>query len=992
MENRYRNLIQNAIDIIFETDSLGNFTFANDFTMHLLGYSMEEIIGKAFTDFVRDDYKNKIHHFYTDLLHKENEFPTIEFPIIKKDGTIIWGSQKVIIHRDKKGIVMGYSGIARDITLLKELQENETKRLQKIERYNKSINELSTSNFSHFENFSAIIELILKQTGLAVQTDIVSYWNCENQQLRSQTLYSTSTDTIEHKTFGRLDFLPIDFELLKEKKTIIIDDLKKQPNFFSSEIYASNSEINSMMVTNVYHNGNLRGIVSFENKKAHRNWDTEDTNFIRSIIDFVSLGLELQLRIKTEKKLHYKSQVWTVVSKCTEHFLQSKSSFEMFSETFNAIGIVTKVDHIYYYENNIKNNLINQKYKWAKENVQLQITPLQTFTHKNFEEIVEAALQKKPFLALTSKLKTGFLKDLLLNNQIKSIIILPLFCHNQFSGFIGFDMCSEERVWRKDEITIFQVLANNISSVIERSTNERLVNESEERFRLLANNIPGTVYLSKFDTHWSKIYLNDHIENLTGYPKKSFLEGKMSFSDIIHEDDIEDVIKNSNLKILNNEPIHLIYRIRTKDNTIKWIEEFADTIKVNDEINLIEGLFIDITDKKRTESAIIEKELAESANKAKSQFLANMSHEIKTPLNGIIGFSDLLIKTELNAEQENYMKTVHQSATTLLGIINNILDFSKIEAGKLELDLQPVNIKTILNAIKQLVRFDLERKNLELNTNIDKDIPEIVMLDSLRIKQILLNLVGNAIKFTAEGHIQIKVQFKKKTDFTPQKIRFSVSDTGIGILPENLNKIFEPFLQEDNSTTRKYGGTGLGLTITNQLLKLMDSHLRVKSIPKEGSTFYFDLVINTIPILKQNLIPKETLLEKNYDTSTLEIKILIAEDNLINMMLIKTILKNIFPKAQIFESRNGEEVIQQFIETTPDLILMDIQMPLLNGLEATKRIRALNYNPSIPIIALTAGTLKEDKEICLSWGMNDFIAKPIVKETIKEVIFKWWKF
>ena len=991
MENRFKNLVQNAIDIIFETDSLGNFTFVNDFTMQLLGFTIEEIIGKAFTDFVRDDYKNEIHLFYTDLWKQENGYPTIEFPIIKKDGTFIWGSQKVIIHRDKKGIVMGYSGIIRDITLLKELQENEKKRLQKIERYNKSINELSTSNFSHFENFNAILELILKQTGLAVQTDIVSYWNCENQQLHNQTSYTISTDTFEHKAFGRLDYLPIDFELLKEKKTVIIADLKTENNFFCSTIHPSNHEINSMMVTNVYHNGFLRGIVSFENKKAHRNWDTEDTNFIRSIVDLISLGLELQLRIKTEKKLQYKSQIWNVVTKCTEQFLQSKNSLEMFSEAFNAIGLVTKVDHIYYYENNIETNLINQKYKWAKENVQLQITPLQTFTHKNFEEIVEAALQKKPFLALTSKLKTGFLKDLLLNNQIKSIIILPLYCHNQFSGFIGFDMCSEERVWTKDEINIFQVLANNISSVIERSTNERLVHESEERFRLLANNIPGTVYLSKFDTHWSKIYLNDQIENLTGYPKKSFLEDKMSFSDIIHEDDIEDVIKNSNLKILDNEPFHLIYRIRTKDNTIKWIEEFADTIKVNDEINFIEGLYIDITDKKRTESAIIEKELAEAANKAKSQFLANMSHEIKTPLNGIIGFSDLLIKTELNTEQENYMKTVHQSATTLLDIINNILDFSKIEAGKLELDLQPVDIKTILKAIKQLVRFDLDRKKLELNTYIDKDIPEMVMLDSLRIKQILLNLVGNAIKFTAEGHIQIKVQFKKETDFTPQKIRFSVSDTGIGILPENLNKIFNPFLQEDNSTTRKYGGTGLGLTITNQLLNLMDSHLKVKSIPNEGSTFYFDLVINTIPTLKQNLIAEETLLEKNYDTSTLEIKILIAEDNLINMMLIKTILKNIFPKSQLIESRNGEEVIQQYIETTPDLILMDIQMPLLNGLEATKRIRALNHNPSIPIIALTAGTLKEDKEICLSCGMNDFITKPIVKETIKEVILKWWK-
>lgn len=988
MKDQYRNLIQNAIDIIFETDANGNFTFANDFTIQFLGYSMEEIVGKPFINFVGDDYKDKIRHFYSELEAQKNEFPSIEFPIIKKDKTIIWGSQKVIIHKNDSGKIVGYSGIVRDITLLKKLQDNVKNRLNKIEQFNTTLNFLSTSNFSRFDNFDEVLAIILKETALTTETYTVSYWNYQNNQLTSQTSYNLETDSINNKILDPTQFLHLNFELLKEKKIIIIPDLTVGSNDFLNNTVDVNSDVKSMLVMSVFHNGLLMGVLCFANKETNREWDSEDTSFIRSIINIISIELELQVRKKTEEKLHYKSQVWAVVSKCTELFLQSKSPFDMFSETFNAIGKVMNVDHIYYYENNQKNNLINQKYKWAKEEVQLQITPLRTFTHNDFTEIIEKALLKKPFSAITSKLYPSIFKKLLIDNDIKSIIILPLFLHNTFSGFIGFDSCSEERVWTKDEIIILKVLTNNISSVIERTTNERLVYESEERFRLLANNIPGTVYLSKFDTHWTKIYLNDQVKILTGYDKNEFLDGKMSFSDLIHEEDLDGVIKESNLKISSGKPLHLIYRIYTKEKNIKWVEEFADTIKTNNEIDLIEGLFIDITEKKRNESAIKEKELAQSANKAKSQFLANMSHEIKTPLNGIIGFSDLLIKTNLNTEQRNHMTTVHNSATTLLGIINNILDFSKIEAGKLELELQPVNVKQILESIHQVVRFDLERKNLNFAFSVDNDIPTELLLDSLRVKQILLNLIINAIKFTLEGQITIHLSFKKQNDSKQQKIRFSVIDSGIGILPENQKKIFEPFLQEDNSTTRKYGGTGLGLTITNELLKLMKSKLKVKSTPMEGSTFYFDLEVNEISDFKANKVPR-TEIASEIDCSELELKILIAEDNVINMLLIKTILKSLFPKAQLIESENGEEAIEKFIETAPDIILMDIQMPLLNGLEATKKIRSLEFNSIIPIIALTAGTLKEDREHCILAGMNDFISKPIVKDTIKNVILKW---
>jgi PAS domain S-box-containing protein len=987
-KKQYKDLIQNAIDIIYETDAFGRFTFANDFTLQHLGYSMEEIIGKSFTRFIGEHDKERLSLFYQDLLQRTYDFPSIEFTILKKDGSQIWGSQKVIIHRNKKGQIIGYSGIIRDITAVKDLELKEKSRLGKIEKFNTTINYLSTSDFSHFENFSQILHIILKQTAIATDTTIVSYWNCVNDQFNSQTSYELKNDTIQIEKTDLQRFTSINLDYLKEQKLIIVPDLKADNVGFLMHATAIDSSINSMLFMSVFHNGMLVGCLCFADEEVNRDWDAEDTNFIRSSIDLISLGLELQLRLETERKLKYRSQVWSIVSKCTEQFLVSKTPFQLFAETFSAIGKATNVDHIYYYENDLSTQLIRQKYKWGRDKIPLQITALKTFSHRDLKEIIEAAKLKKPLKSFTRNLEDGSLKKLLVVNEIKSIIIWPLYLYNKFSGFIGFDSCTNERIWTEDEINIFQILANNISSVIERNTNERLVNESEERFRLLANNIPGVVYLSKFDAHWSKIYLNDQIENLTGYAKNEFIKGKKSFSELIHEDDKEEMIEIATKNILAGEPLHLTYRIRKKDGTIAWVEEFADVIKTNDTIEFIEGLFIDITQKKASESAITEKELAQSASKAKSEFLANMSHEIKTPLNGIIGFTDLLINTDLNTEQESYMKTVHQSANTLLDIINDILDFSKIEAGKLELELRAVVISDLLESIRQVVLFDLQRKQLELEIIIDTAIPEIVMLDAVRIKQILLNLISNAIKFTVKGKITLKLKCMKRVNSNTQKIRFSVIDTGIGILIVNQKKIFEPFLQEDNSTTRKYGGTGLGLTITSQLVQLMESKLKVKSEPDSGSKFYFDLFVQQDSEFIAPLVVENTTIS-HQDISKLKLKILIAEDNLINMLLIKTILKSLFPKAVLIESKNGEEAIEKFVEKAPDLILMDIQMPILNGLEATKRIRALNKNGHIPIIALTAGTLKEERDLCLSSGMDDFVSKPIIKDTIKKVILKW---
>lgn len=511
---------------------------------------------------------------------------------------------------------------------------------------------------------------------------------------------------------------------------------------------------------------------------------------------------------------------------------------------------------------------------------------------------------------------------------------------------------------------------------------------------------------------------------------------------------------------------------------------------------------------------------AEAASVAKSEFLANMSHEIRTPLNGVIGFTDLVLKTNLTDTQQQYLSIVNQSANALLSIINDILDFSKIEAGKLELDIDQSDLFELSAQATDIITYQVQKKGLEMLLNLASNLPRFIWTDSVRLKQIIINLLSNAAKFTEKGEIELKIEVLNTEDEL-SLIRFAVRDTGIGIQPAKQYKIFEAFSQEDSSTTKKYGGTGLGLTISNKLLGLMDSKLQLESTPGTGSTFYFDINVKTAQgepisweeewikhvlvvddndnnreILSQMLLLKnistthakngfealqllaagqifdvilmdyqmpymngaETIakIRENFQSSKKElpvillsgsandedlikdadklqinqcltkpvkmqeiytalsrlnqkkhttqkpvltvvlpetiasrVDILIAEDNPVNMLLAITILKRIVPNANLIQAKNGLEAVAYCEKQMPDLILMDVQMPKINGYEATRSIRKMNTAGQIPIIALTAGNEKNERYRCMEAGMSDFVTKPVVEQTIAQVISMW---
>lgn len=396
----------------------------------------------------------------------------------------------------------------------------------------------------------------------------------------------------------------------------------------------------------------------------------------------------------------------------------------------------------------------------------------------------------------------------------------------------------------------------------------------------------------------------------------------------------------------------------------------------------------DVTEQNKMNQEIQKaKELAEAANKSKTDFLANMSHEIRTPLNGIIGFTSLLMESRLGEPQRKYMLTINESARTLMDIVNDILDFSKIEAGKLELKIEEIDLFALTNEVISLFKYQVSQKQIDLVLDIDANVPRFLFADTLRLKQIIINLLGNAIKFTPKGEIRLEIKTILPVEDHFINLCFSVKDTGIGIQPKNQDKIFHSFEQEDNSTSRQFGGTGLGLAISNQLLALMNSKLELESTFGQGSNFYFHIILKKSNFQNQLEFKKDKMTVVNGILGSK--KVLIVEDNKINMFLAKTLIQKIIPDCIILEAFDGDEAIEQYKIQQPDIILMDIQMPNKNGFEATYEIRKIEQNSFTPIIALTAGIFVEEKEECLKSGMNDYITKPIIVSDLEMILLKW---
>ena len=506
-----------------------------------------------------------------------------------------------------------------------------------------------------------------------------------------------------------------------------------------------------------------------------------------------------------------------------------------------------------------------------------------------------------------------------------------------------------------------------------------------------------------WDIETSEVFFSKKWKSMLGFAENEIEDILEEWEKRVHPDDVSQVM--SEIKDYlegRSENYANEHRVLCKDGSYKWILDRGIIVNRGENgkpLRLI-GTHTDITERKNTEHLILEaKAAAESLAKSKSEFLANMSHEIRTPMTAIIGLSQLALNKEMPNDVRDSLTKIHQSAESLLGILNDILDLSKLDAGKLILENSPFNLVILFRNLHNFFFDAAKSKNLEFSISVEHGFPNELIGDSLRIQQILSNLLGNAIKFTQHGKIELCIkQIENRADETV--LRFSVEDTGIGIKKEHQENLFKPFHQADNSITRRFGGTGLGLTISHDLLSLMGSDFHIDSVEGKGTTIYFDLLLkvpNTnIQISKQNSYLSSNqqgkLQEKLFELSKslAGIRILLAEDNFLNQEIVSGFLKLSGIEVDIAE--NGVIVLELLKSNSYQAILMDVNMPEMDGLQATKLIREQPKYAELPIIALTAGITVEEQEKCLLAGMNNLVEKPINPEVLLQTLSRCIKF
>ncbi|MFN0075017.1 MAG: PAS domain-containing protein [Prosthecobacter sp.] len=528
-------------------------------------------------------------------------------------------------------------------------------------------------------------------------------------------------------------------------------------------------------------------------------------------------------------------------------------------------------------------------------------------------------------------------------------------------------------------------MAGSITDITEQKESIQALAQSEERFALAVRGTNDGIW--DWDVRTGEVFFSPPWKNMIGYEDDELDNVFATFEKLLHPEDHDRVMATLNDYLESRTQRYAVeFRFRHKDGSWRWILARGRSLRDEDgKPYRMAGSHTDVTERKHDEEELHKaRQAAEAANSAKSVFLANMSHEIRTPMNGIIGMSELLLDTKLNSTQHEYLEMLKHSADSLLELLNDILDFSKIEAGKMELDCHEFDLNEIVTETVQAMGIRAFQKRLVLLHHISPEIPARLLGDDGRLRQILINLIGNAIKFTHKGGVTVEANVESGTADSLM-LHFKINDTGIGIAADMHESIFEAFTQAEASTTRRYGGTGLGLAICRDLVTLMQGRLWVESQLGVGSTFHFTAAFGrTSGISIKPLSPRS----EPVVTAPASLKVLVVEDGHVNQLVSARMLEKRGHLVTL--ASNGQEAIDFFNSEPFDIILMDVQMPGMNGFEATAAIRAIEHHSGehVRIIAMTANAMKGDRDECLAAGMDDYIAKPLRSAELFQIVEK----
>ncbi|MDD2667602.1 PAS domain S-box protein [Zoogloea sp.] len=590
----------------------------------------------------------------------------------------------------------------------------------------------------------------------------------------------------------------------------------------------------------------------------------------------------------------------------------------------------------------------------------------------------------------------------MLAGEINSYAMDKRFIHKD--GHLVYTRLAVSHVRKPDGSPDYVVAM--VEDISERKHSELALENSEKQLRFVLQG--SELGFWDWNIAAGKVDRNEQWAALLGYSHSEIQQTARQWTDFIHPDDRECAWNSINAVLEGRSSMHrLEYRMLHKDGSVRWILDQASVMQRDADGKPLRmcGTHTDITARKHNELELeqhrqhlqelvkaqtrdlrMAKEAAETANVAKSAFLANMSHEIRTPLNAITGMAHILRRSGLNPEQTDKIEKIEVAGNHLLEILNAVLDLSKIEAGKFTLDDAPVHVEALLGNIASMLGQKARSKGIRLHMET-VSVPPNLYGDPTRLQQALLNYASNAIKFTETGHITLRVRQESQTDATVT-LRFEIEDSGIGIAPDVLSKLFGAFEQADNSTTRKYGGTGLGLAITRKIAEVMGGSADVISTEGKGSTFWFTAVLRKAEhSVEEKAKAGGESAEQAIQRDHAGKRILVAEDEPVNREIAQILLEDVGLKVDL--ARDGREAVEMARSGSYAMILMDMQMPVLDGLDATRQIRQLPDRAGIPILAMTANAFAEDKKHCYEAGMDDFITKPTDPDRLYETVLKW---
>lgn len=502
--------------------------------------------------------------------------------------------------------------------------------------------------------------------------------------------------------------------------------------------------------------------------------------------------------------------------------------------------------------------------------------------------------------------------------------------------------------------------------------------ENERHFQALVNSLPGAIYRFKNENDWTIQFISDDILEISGYPALDFINGSINkLIDIVHPGDHFKLRRSISKAVDKKSAYSMDYRILHADGSIRWVNERGQAVLTeNGDLTYLEGGIFDITHRKKNEAQIIAaKNEAEKANRAKTEFLANMSHELRTPLNGILGYAQILQRSEMvTTDQLQCANMIRQSGEYLLTLIDDLLDLSMIESEALELNMKIFNIAHLLREITGIFSLRANEKGIHFLFEAN-NLPENVLGDEKRLKQILINLLSNAVKFTDQGEVWLKVRYSNHFFY------FEVGDTGCGIKKTDLGTIFSPF-QKIKQNTRSIDGFGLGLSICRKLVDMMQGQLNVKTKRGKGSVFNMRL---KLPPTLHDSAPLKNTSENVSHSSAGTLKLLVVDDNINNLNMLSNLLTS--EAYEVHTASGGRECLEKVKKVKPDVVLMDIVMPEMDGLETTRLLRSSEYGKDLVIVALSANAFVDNRQECFAAGCNDFISKPVHLEELERCIF-----